>query len=80
MIEDEFYLSSFFRIEVICFELFGDRLSVLTSQYLQTTALKVVEDLPTDSIALVCQGLNCLAPSVTLEDLQTQIQHSMMRD
>jgi uncharacterized protein YyaL (SSP411 family) len=58
----------------------GDRLAALTGQYLQTTALKVFEALPTDSIALVCQGLNCLAPSQTTEDLQAQIQQSIMRD
>ncbi|OKH11069.1 thioredoxin domain-containing protein [[Limnothrix rosea] IAM M-220] len=57
----------------------GDRLKALTQTYLQTTVLKPTAELPKDSIALVCQGLHCLAPSQTDEQLHHAITASMMR-
>ncbi len=57
----------------------GDRLSDLTQDYLYTVALKPSEELPPNSIALVCQGLNCLEPSLNTSQLHEQIQASVMR-
>lgn len=55
-----------------------DRLAILTKTLLNTVVLKPSEDLPTGSIALVCQGLNCLEPSQTESQLQEQIHRSIM--
>ncbi len=57
----------------------GDRLNSLTKSYLQTTALKVFTDFPPESVALVCQGLNCLTPSQTEAQLRQAIRESVMR-
>ena len=46
----------------------------LQSQYLPTTVLRIVTDLPDDSIALVCQGLSCLEPATTIDQVVEQIQ------
>ncbi|NJN73463.1 MAG: thioredoxin domain-containing protein [Limnothrix sp. RL_2_0] len=57
----------------------GDRLKTFTQTYLNTVALKPFTELPAESVALVCQGLECLAPSRTEAELQTQIQTSISR-
>ncbi|MGB2925397.1 MAG: thioredoxin domain-containing protein [Limnothrix sp.] len=56
----------------------GDRLRALTRNYWSTVALKPATELPPNSIALVCKGLECLEPSQTDTQLQSQLQHSIL--
>ncbi|MGD1917588.1 MAG: thioredoxin domain-containing protein, partial [Pleurocapsa sp.] len=48
----------------------------LSYQYLPTTVFRLETDLPEDSIALVCQGLSCLEPATSLEQVIEQIDRS----
>jgi hypothetical protein len=51
----------------------------LAKQYWPTTVLRLSEDLPTDAIGMVCQGMTCLKPASSLEMIQQQIlQRSTM--
>lgn len=45
----------------------------LNYQYLPSTMFRIETDLPKDSIALVCQGLSCLEPAMSLEQVLEQI-------
>ncbi len=56
-----------------------ERLLPLTQMSLNTVVLKPTLALPAGSIALVCQGLNCLEPCQTEAQLMTQIQTSLNR-
>ncbi|MBD2083142.1 thioredoxin domain-containing protein [Leptolyngbya sp. FACHB-17] len=56
-----------------------DRIATLETQYLPTTAFRVMETLPEDAIALVCQGLSCKEPARTQEQFIRQIQQSQNR-
>ncbi|MGP0128789.1 MAG: thioredoxin domain-containing protein [cyanobacterium endosymbiont of Rhopalodia musculus] len=51
-------------------------LKQLSSQYFPTTVYRVGNDFPRNSIGLLCQGLVCLEPAKTLEDLLKQMQES----
>ena len=46
----------------------------LSYEYLPTTIYRVTTDLPENTIALVCQGISCLEPATTLEQVVEQIQ------
>ncbi|MDJ0510414.1 MAG: thioredoxin domain-containing protein [Crocosphaera sp.] len=48
-------------------------LDQLIGQYFPTTAYRLDENLPANSIGLVCQGLSCLEPAITQEQLLAQI-------
>ena len=56
-----------------------DRLQALSDQYLPTTVLKREDSLPDGAIALVCQGLSCNEPAMTIEQLNEQLQQSQLR-
>jgi hypothetical protein len=47
--------------------------SSLVSNYFPTSVYRLDTDLPKGAIALVCQGLSCLEPAETLEQLLTQL-------
>jgi uncharacterized protein len=49
-------------------------LALLNSQYLPTVVYKITEDLPDNSVAMVCQNLSCLKPAESLDELMTQLQ------
>jgi uncharacterized protein len=51
----------------------------LIPQYLPVAAFAVVANLPDGSIALVCQGLKCLAPATSVEQMLQQVQQSQIR-
>ena len=43
------------------------------TQYLPNTVYQISEDLPTDTIGIVCKGLSCLEPATTEDKLLLQI-------
>ncbi|MGK7939551.1 MAG: thioredoxin domain-containing protein [Crocosphaera sp.] len=49
-------------------------LDKLIGQYFPTTAYRLDENLPTNSIGLVCQGLSCLEPAMSEAQLFAQIR------
>jgi uncharacterized protein YyaL (SSP411 family) len=51
-------------------------LKQLSSQYFPTTVYRVDNNLPNNSVGLLCQGLICLEPAKTMEELLKQIQES----
>jgi uncharacterized protein YyaL (SSP411 family) len=51
----------------------------LVPQYLSVTVFTVVSDLPPGSVGLVCQGLKCLTPAESEEQLLLQVLHSQTR-
>lgn len=57
-----------------------DRIAILETQYLPTTALMVMDALPENAIALVCQGLSCKEPAHSQEQFIQQIQQSQTRN
>ncbi|MBD0335839.1 MAG: thioredoxin domain-containing protein [Cyanobacteria bacterium Co-bin13] len=56
-----------------------DRIPELVQRYLPTAVFAVEPGLPGDAIALVCQGLTCLEPALSQEQLQQQISDSLVR-
>lgn len=54
-------------------------LQELAERYLPTVMLRLSEDLPQGAIALVCQGLNCLEPATTPDQLRSQLDASLQR-
>jgi hypothetical protein len=56
-----------------------DRIALLETQYLPTAALSVPAELPPEVVGLVCQGLSCQAPALSVEQFQEQIQQSLIR-
>ncbi|ACB51389.1 putative six-hairpin glycosidase familly protein [Crocosphaera subtropica ATCC 51142] len=48
-------------------------LPTLITRYLPTTAYRLDDNLPNNAIGLVCQGLSCLEPATTQEQLLSQI-------
>lgn len=46
----------------------------LNTNYLPTTVFKLETELPQGAIALVCQGLSCLEPATTMEQVLEQIK------
>ncbi len=55
-----------------------DQLVSLAKQYLPTVMSRVTE-LPSGTVALVCQGLSCQEPARSLEQMQSQIQQSQIQ-
>jgi uncharacterized protein len=51
-------------------------LKQLSSQYFPTTVYRVDNNLPNNSVGLLCQGLVCLEPAKTMEELLKQMQES----
>jgi uncharacterized protein len=51
----------------------------LSQQYLPTLVHQVTTELPPRAVALVCQGLSCSEPAMSLEQMQEQIQESLVR-
>lgn len=50
-----------------------EQLQALIPQYLPTCVYQVETALPKQAVGLVCKGLTCLEPAMTLEQLMTQI-------
>jgi uncharacterized protein len=57
----------------------SEQINSLISNYLPSTVLVAVSDLPQGSLGLVCQGLKCLAPAESIEKLLQQVQQSQTR-
>ncbi len=55
------------------------QLDSLITQYLPASVFTLETELPQWALGLVCQGLSCLSPAQSLEDLQQQIQQSQIR-
>lgn len=51
----------------------------LSKQYLPSSVVAAATDLPEGTVGLVCQGLSCLSPAYSYEELQQQIQQSQTR-
>ena len=47
----------------------------LLKEYLPTTVYQISEDLPSDSIGIVCKSLSCLAPATDKDELLEQIHN-----
>jgi uncharacterized protein len=56
-----------------------EQINSLIPKYLPTAVFAVVSDLPEGSVGLVCQGLKCLAPAESVEQLWQQMQQSQTR-
>jgi len=57
----------------------SEELNFLKTQYLPTAVSDIAIELPTGSVGLVCQGLNCTEPAKSRETLQQQIWESLNR-
>ncbi|MBD2489831.1 thioredoxin domain-containing protein [Aulosira sp. FACHB-615] len=57
----------------------SEQIKSLIPQYLPVATFSVVSNLPEGSIALVCQGLKCLAPATSVEQMLQQVQQSQTR-
>lgn len=57
----------------------SEQLNSLVAQYLPTSVLKIETELPHGALGLVCQGLSCLSPARSVDELQEQIQQSQIR-
>ncbi|PIG92157.1 thioredoxin domain-containing protein [Gloeocapsopsis sp. IPPAS B-1203] len=55
------------------------QLESLLGEYLPTSVLAVATDLPTNALALVCQGLSCLPPISSQAELLEQVWQSQIR-
>jgi uncharacterized protein YyaL (SSP411 family) len=51
----------------------------LIAQYLPAAVITLTEELPEGAVGLVCQGLSCLSPAMTREQLWQQVQESQRR-
>ena len=56
-----------------------NQISSLISQYLPCTVYKLETHLPNSAVGLVCQGLTCLEPPQTPEQLLAQVGQSQIR-
>ncbi|MBD2449448.1 thioredoxin domain-containing protein [Nostoc sp. FACHB-152] len=56
-----------------------EQIKSLIPQYLPVAAFSPISNLPEGSIALVCQGLKCLAPATSSEQMLQQVQQSQTR-
>jgi len=52
----------------------SELLSTLLSHYLPVTRYQITENLPNQTIAIVCQGLSCLEPAINQQQLLNQLQ------
>ncbi|NEP54908.1 MAG: thioredoxin domain-containing protein [Moorea sp. SIO3C2] len=57
----------------------AEYISQLAPQYQPTTVWVIDEQLPEESIGLVCQGLTCRKPAQTLAEMYTQLANSQQR-
>ena len=51
-----------------------ENIEQLSTKYLPTTVFRIETDLPENAVALVCQGLSCLEPATSIEQVLKQIQ------
>jgi uncharacterized protein YyaL (SSP411 family) len=56
-----------------------EQINTLIPKHLPTAVFAITSDLPEGSIGLVCQGLKCLAPAESVEDLLQQVEKSQVR-
>ncbi|MBD2201446.1 thioredoxin domain-containing protein [Calothrix sp. FACHB-1219] len=56
-----------------------EQIKSLMPKYLPTVVFAAVSNLPENTIGLVCQGLKCLAPAQSIEQLWQQVQQSQSR-
>jgi uncharacterized protein len=57
----------------------AEQLHVLIPRYFPRTVYQLTADLPEDSVGVVCQGLSCLEPAQSQEQLLEQLQQSQNR-
>jgi len=57
----------------------SENLAVLAATYSPTAIYTATTALPPDAVGIVCQGLSCLEPATTKEDLEMQIAESLSR-
>ena len=57
----------------------SEQLDSLITQYLPASVFTLETELPQGALGLVCQGLSCLSPAQSLDQLQQQIQQSQIR-
>jgi uncharacterized protein YyaL (SSP411 family) len=57
----------------------GEQIKSLLPEYLPTSVLTPISDLPDGTFGFVCQGLKCLAPATSLEQLLVQVKNSQVR-
>ncbi|MBW4516144.1 MAG: thioredoxin domain-containing protein [Timaviella obliquedivisa GSE-PSE-MK23-08B] len=50
----------------------------LERHYLPTVMQQLTPELPAGAVGLVCQGLSCQEPAMSIEQMQTQIQQSLV--
>lgn len=55
------------------------QLDSLNTHYLPTAVFAIAADLPEGSVGLVCQGLSCLSPARSPDELWQQVQQSQTR-
>jgi len=56
----------------------ADHLTSLITQYLPLSVYQLETNLPKDAVGLVCQGLSCLEPAHSFEQLLKQVQQSQI--
>lgn len=56
-----------------------EQINSLIPKFLPVAVFAVTSDLPEGSVGLVCQGMKCLAPAESAEDLLQQVQQSQVR-
>lgn len=56
-----------------------NQLKALITQYFPASIYQLETNLPEQAIGLVCQGLSCLEPAISLEKLLEQVQQSQNR-
>jgi hypothetical protein len=57
----------------------ADQLASLIAQYFPAGVYQIETSLPQAAVGLVCQGLSCLEPALTVEQLLEQVQQSQTR-
>ncbi len=57
----------------------ADQVTSLITQYFPASVYQLETNLPQGAVGLVCQGLSCLEPAHTTEQLLEQVQQSQMR-
>lgn len=55
------------------------QIAALANQYLPTTIFALETSLPSDCVGLVCQGLSCLEPASSVEQMLEQVNRSQVR-
>lgn len=57
----------------------NEQLESLIPQYLPTAVYALTDNLPVETVGLVCQGLSCSEPAKSREQLWAQVQNSQIR-